>query len=63
MFNKWVRLIAVLAIVASLLGCTGGYSTAYNQGHKAELRKDWDTALVDYEKAREADPELLVYPA
>src|SRR5208283_4812936 len=56
MFNKSVRLIGVLALIASCLSCGGGSSTAYKQGRKAEDRKDWDTALVDYEKAKESDP-------
>ncbi len=53
--------MGVLAILASCLSCGGGYSTAYREGHKAEERKDWDTALVDYEKAREADPANSLY--
>jgi len=56
MFNKSVRLIGVLALIASCLSCGGGSSSAYKQGRKAEERKDWDTALVDYEKAKESDP-------
>jgi general secretion pathway protein D len=51
----------VLAIVALFLSCAGGYSVAYNKGRKAEERKDWDTALVDFEKAREADPANSLY--
>jgi general secretion pathway protein D len=61
MLNKGVRLIGAMALLASCLSCSVGYSTAYKQGHKAELRRDWDTALVDYEKAREADPSNSLY--
>ena len=61
MLNKGVRLIGVLALLASCLSCGGGLRTAYNQGRKAEERKDWDTALVDYEKARESDPANSLY--
>jgi general secretion pathway protein D len=50
-----------LALVASSLSCGNGYLTAYNQGRKAEERKDWDTALVGFEKAREADPANALY--
>src|SRR5579863_4121760 len=61
MFMKGVRLFAVVALLAVCLSCGGGYSTAYRMGHKAELKKDWDTALVNYEKARAADPANSLY--
>src|SRR5208282_970702 len=61
MLNKRVRLIGVLALVASCLSCGGGSSVAYKQGRRAEERKDWDTALVDYEKAKESDPANSLY--
>ena len=61
MFNKGIRLVGVLAFIAICLSCGGGSSLYYRQGHKAELRKDWDTALVDYQKAREADPANSLY--
>ena len=61
MLNKDIRLIGVLAFLTSCLSCGGGSSTAYTQGRKAEERKDWDTALVDYEKARESDPANSLY--
>ena len=58
---KGVRLIAVVALITACLSCGGGYSVAYRLGHKAELKKDWDTALVNYEKARNADPANSLY--
>ena len=61
MSNKAIRLIGILAIFASLISCGGGANTAYNLGRKAELRKDWDTALVNYEKARQSDPANSLY--
>ena len=61
MFNKGIRSVGVLALLTSCLSCGGGYSVAYREGHKAEQKKDWDTALVDYEKAREADPANSLY--
>ena len=61
MFNKGIRLLGVSALLTSCLSCGGGYSVAYRQGHKAEQKKDWDTALVNYEKAREADPANALY--
>jgi general secretion pathway protein D len=61
MLNKGIRLMGVVALLALCAGCGGGYSTAYNQGRKAEERKDWDTALVDFEKAKESDPANALY--
>jgi general secretion pathway protein D len=62
MLKNGIRLIGVLALVAACLGCSGGSTViAYRDGHRAENRKDWDTALVDYEKARSADPANSLY--
>jgi general secretion pathway protein D len=61
MLMKAVRLFAVVAPLALCLSCGEGYNSAYRMGHKAELKKDWDTALVDYQKAREADPANSLY--
>ncbi len=64
MLNKGIRLLGALAILAfclSCLGCLVGNNVAYNQGRKAEERKDWDTALVNYEKARQSDPSNSLY--
>jgi general secretion pathway protein D len=61
MRNYEICLIGILAFVASCLSCGGGYTSAYNQGRKAEEKKDWDTALVNYEKARQTDPANSLY--
>jgi general secretion pathway protein D len=61
MFNRGMRLIGVLAFIALCLGCGSGSSIYYREGHKAELHKDWDTAVVDYEKARDSDPANSLY--
>ena len=50
-----------LAVLAFCLSCGGGTSAAYRAGRKAEQRKDWDTAVVDYEKAGQADPANSLY--
>jgi general secretion pathway protein D len=42
------------------LACGGG-STVFREGRKAEARKDWDTALIKYEKALQAEPENAEY--
>ncbi|MBI1941942.1 MAG: tetratricopeptide repeat protein [Acidobacteria bacterium] len=55
MSGSRVRLMAVGMAVLILAGCGAG-SGAFRAGHKAELRKDWDTALVNYERAVQANP-------
>jgi general secretion pathway protein D len=42
------------------MSCGGG-STAFKEGRRAEARKDWDTALVKYEKALQSEPENASY--
>lgn len=42
------------------LGCGAG-SVAFREGRKAELRKDYDTALVNYEKALQIEPDNAKY--
>jgi len=57
------RGVPVWGVGAALLlgfGCGGG-SSLFREGRKAELRKDWDTALVKYEKALQAEPENAKY--
>jgi general secretion pathway protein D len=61
MLSKGIRLMGVLALLTSCLSCGGGSTNAYNQGRKAEERRDWDTALVEYEKAKESDPANALY--
>ena len=61
MFYKGIWLMGGLALVASCLSCGGGASVAYREGRRAEDRKDWEPALVDYQKARKADPENTLY--
>jgi general secretion pathway protein D len=55
MTKHW-RLIACYFMGLWLAGCGAG-NVALRDARKAELRKDWDTALVDYEKARRDYPE------
>jgi len=56
------RLHGVAAVVGGLvfLSCGGG-SSAFKDARKAELKKDWDTALVKYEKALQSEPENAKY--
>ena len=56
MMTKELRVFASCLVLIWLAGCSAG-NVAYREARKAELRKDWDTALVDYEKAGRAQPE------
>lgn len=60
MLNRAFRLLIVGTAALLVLGCSGG-SVAFREGHKAELRKDYDTALVNYGKALQAEPENAKY--
>lgn len=51
-------------LVGGLLGAftvACGGNVFYRQGRRAELRKDYDTALVDFQKALQSDPENALY--
>ncbi len=62
MVKNGIRLLGLLGLLAASLSCSGGATViAYKQARRAEAKKDWDTALVDYEKARNADPENSLY--
>jgi len=56
MMTKELRVFASCLVLIWLVGCGAG-GEAVREARKAELRKDWDTALVDYEKAGRAQPE------
>ncbi len=53
-------LIGVALWVLGLAGCGGG-SSAFHEGEKAELRKDYDTAFVDFSKAVQSQPDNSLY--
>lgn len=52
-----LRLLCVGTLLVAGFGCAGGF----RKGRKAELRKDYDTALVDFEKAVKSQPENSKY--
>jgi general secretion pathway protein D len=60
MLGRKVRLWSGAAMLALFLGCGGG-SAVFREGRKAEAHKDWDTALVKYDKALQAEPENPKY--
>jgi general secretion pathway protein D len=61
MLRKRLQLLGVSAVLALSLSCGGGSSVAFKEGRKAEVRKDWDSALVNYEKAVQSDPANASY--
>ena len=56
MLAKELRVFASCLSLLGLVGCSAG-NVAFREARKAELRKDWDTALVNYEKAGRDQPE------
>ncbi|MHB8655795.1 MAG: secretin N-terminal domain-containing protein [Terriglobia bacterium] len=53
-------LVGAFIGVVLCLGCGAG-SSAFREGYKAELKKDYDTALINYDKAVQTDPENSHY--
>lgn len=51
---------AAILLALPLLGSCASY-TAYQKARTAELSKDWDQAVLQYEKALTVDPENLRY--
>ena len=56
MLAKELRIFASCLGLLGLVACSAG-NVALREARKAELRKDWDTALVNYEKAGRDQPE------
>src|SRR5215813_13599227 len=57
--NYKLKILLVLLIV-SLAGCAGGQS-AFKSGNKAELTRDFETAMAQYKKALDQDPGNTEY--
>jgi general secretion pathway protein D len=60
MASRSLPLAALLGAALLLGGCVKG-NQDFSAGKKAELLKDYDTALVDYERALRADPGNTEY--
>ncbi len=56
MLGRKIRLWGAGASLLACLGCGVG-NIAFRDGRKAELHKDYDTALVNYEKALQSEPD------
>jgi general secretion pathway protein D len=61
MQGREVRLWVAILAISVYAGCRGGAGGAYHDGYKAELKKDYDTALINYQKAVQSDPENSQY--
>jgi general secretion pathway protein D len=60
MLGNRVRLLGVGAVLLFLVACGVG-SGAFREGRKAEQRKDWDRALISFERAVQANPGNAQY--
>ncbi len=60
MTQKSYSLLLLLLLVLLATGCPKG-GNDFKQGQKAELEKDYDTALIHYERALKADPRNAEY--
>src|SRR5437763_16617090 len=57
--NRTRHLAAALLIALPLFSCVS--YKAYQTAQNAEVQKDWDTAVTEYEKALQVDPQNLKY--
>lgn len=55
-----VSSIGILLVVLLTTGCPKGKAD-FSKGQQAELQKDYDTALIHYERAAQADPRNAEY--
>lgn len=56
MVKSDVHRVVTGGLLLVTLGCGAG-SVAFREGRKAEIRKDYDSALVNYEKAVQEEPD------
>jgi general secretion pathway protein D len=56
-----IRRFLIVGSLTAMFACGAGTGIFYRQGRKAELQKDWDSALVNYEKAVQAEPGNSLY--
>src|SRR5437667_3058408 len=55
-----VRLFGAGALIVLGLACAGG-NVFFREGRRAELRKDYDTALVYFQKAVQSEPDNALF--
>ena len=54
MLRRAAAWISLLVLAGSLAGCAAG--SAFQKGHEAARRSDWDAAVEYYREAVQADP-------
>src|SRR5882672_10244973 len=55
-----LKIFGSLLIVVALAGCAGG-KTAFKDASKAEITRDYETAMLQYKKALDAEPDNTEY--
>lgn len=58
--KRWLVRAAALAGLLFCMACAPG-NVYFQKGRKAELRKDWDTALINYQRAVQSRPANAEY--
>jgi general secretion pathway protein D len=58
--KRWLARAAALASLLICMACASG-NVYFQKGRKAELRKDWDTALINYQRAMQSRPANAEY--
>lgn len=58
--RREIRLLALVGVLLVYVGCNPA-STAFREGRKAEARKDYDTAIIEFGKALQQEPENTQY--
>src|SRR5208283_5848172 len=57
---KPARTFCAFCALVATVACGVG-NVAFQEGRKAEMQKDWDSALVNYEKALQSNPANALY--
>lgn len=60
MRHRGLRLLAIILLALLTAACPKGRSD-YKKGQQAELQKDYDTALIHYQRALKAEPGNTLY--
>lgn len=60
MVDRTVKVLCVVMVTLLLAACPKG-TLEYKAGRKAELEKDYDSALIHYERALKEDPRNVEY--